>query len=326
MNRLIALISLCTVLGVWQAAIAAGTPANTAIATQATAEYQVGAATLTQTSNIVTATVAEVLDVHMTWQDGTAVSTHPVDTDQVLTFRITNTGNGMESFTLAGSGAVSGDDFDPLITAIYLDSNGNALFDAGTDTLYSAGTNDPALAPDAALTLFALGTIPNNLNDGDSGDCRITVTALTGTGSPGASLGSMGDGGTEAIIGASGASADAIGSYTISDARLAVIKSATVVDPRGGNLPTTDAVITYQVQVQVTGSGTAHSVVFSDPIPADTTYRPHSLQLNGTPLSDALDSDAGDINATAANSITVSLGDLADTSPTQTITFDVRID
>jgi uncharacterized repeat protein (TIGR01451 family) len=320
------ILALAAVCISWQAAPAAGTPANTTVSTQATASYQIGAATLTQTSNILTATVAELLDVHVTWQDSTAVVVYPQDTDRILTFRITNTGNGDASFTLTGSSTQSGDHFDPTLSAVYLDSNGNDLYDAGIDTLYVAGSNDPALAPDAALTVFALNNIPDNLNDGDTGHCQITATAKTGTGSPGDCLVGRGDGGTDAIIGLSGAEANTMGAYVVSNAQISLVKTATVVDPLDGSQPTTGAVITYQVQVQVTGSSGIQSVVFNDPIPDHTTYRPNSLQLNGILLSDAADTDAGDVGASTIDRVTVYLGDLAVNSPVQTITFDVTID
>lgn len=326
MTRLITLIIFFISICCWQSVLAAGTPANTIITTQATAEYNVGAATVALSSNILTATVAEVLDVDVTWQDGSPVTVYPQDTDQVLTLRATNTGNGTETFVLAGSGVVSGDDFDPVVTAIYLDSNGNDIYEAGTDTLYTAGVNDPTLPPDAAITLFALSNIPGNLSDGTSGRCRISATANTGTGSPGDALDGLGDSGTDAVIGSSGGSANVIGTYAISNAHLSVIKSATILDLQGGNLPSTGAVITYEIQIQATGSGTARSVMFSDPIPGNTTYRPHSLHLNGTQLSDAQDSDAGDVGVSAANTVTVDLGDLTDSSPAQTIIFEVAID
>jgi uncharacterized repeat protein (TIGR01451 family) len=320
------ILAIAAVCSSWQAAPAAGTPANTTISTQATASYQIGAAAMTQASNILTATVAELLDVHVTWQDSTAVVVYCQDTDRILTFRITNTGNGDESFTLTASSAQSGGHFDPTLSALYLDSNGNDLYDAGIDTLYVAGSNDPALAPDAAMTVFALNNIPNDLTDGETGHCRITASSKTGTGSPGDFLVGQGDGGTDAVIGLSGAVADTMGTYAVSNARISVVKTATVVDPRNGSLPTTGAVITYQVQIQATGSGSVQSVVFNDPIPDHTTFRPDSLRLNGILLSDAADTDAGDVGANTIDSVSVYLGNLAVNSPVQTITFDVTID
>jgi uncharacterized repeat protein (TIGR01451 family) len=310
----------------WQTVSAAGTPANTTISTQATASYRVGAATVTQTSNILTATVAEVLDVHVTWQDSSAVVVFPQETNRILTFRITNTGNGNESFTLTGSSAQGDDQFDPVLSALYLDSNSNDQYDAGVDTLYAAGTNDPMLAPDAALTVFALNNIPGNLANGDIGHCQIAAAANTGTGASGDALAGQGDGGTDAVIGSTGAAAAVQGSYVVANVHISMVKSGIIVDPQNGNLPVTTAVITYQIEVQAIGSGTAQAVVFNDPIPENTSYRPNSLQLNGTLLSDAADGDVGDVGGTTTDSVTVYLGDLPANAPVQTISFDVTID
>lgn len=310
----------------WQTALAVGIPANSTISTQATASYRVCATTVTQTSNILTDRVSEVLDVDVTWQDSSAVVVLPQDADRILTFRITNTGNGNESFTLTTSNARGNDQFNPTLHALYLDSNGNDRYDAGVDTPYVAGSNDPVLAPDAALAVFALNNIPGNLKNGDKGHCQITATANTGAGLPGNTLAGKGEGGMDAVIGGSGALAAKLGTYTVSQVQISVAKSATVADPRNGHRPVTAAVITYQIDVQASGSGTAQAVVFNDPIPANTTYRPHSLQLNGTLLSDAADSDVGDVGITTADSVTVYLGDLAANAPAQTIVFEVTVD
>jgi hypothetical protein len=48
--------------------------------------------------------------------------------------------------------------------------------------------------------------------------------------------------------------------------------------------------------------------------------------LNGAPLTDAADADAGNFGVTAPNTITVNLGTLTSASPAQVIIFDVRID
>jgi uncharacterized repeat protein (TIGR01451 family) len=324
--RLPPILALAITCCAWQAALALGTPAATDIRNQATASHVINASTVTISGNVVTDTVAEVLNVQVTWQDSAAVAVIAQDADRVLTFRITNTGNGSETFTLNATSAQGDDQFDPVLSALFLDSNGNNLFDAGVDALYVAGTNDPVLAPDAAVTVFALNSIPADLADGDTGHCQIIATANTGTGIPGSLLPGQGDSGTDAVIGATGASTAVRGTYVVTGLQMSVVKSATVADPAGGHRPATAAVITYEITVQATGSGTAQTVVFNDPIPENTTYRPDSLRLNGTLLSDAADSDVGDVGATTADSVTVFLGNLAAGSAAQTITFDVTID
>lgn len=84
------------------------------------------------------------------------------------------------------------------------------------------------------------------------------------------------------------------------------------------------AVVRYTITVQndATSSAAGDNVVITDPIPADTSFAPGSLTLDGAPLTDANDADAGTFNGTA---ITVDLGDVVP-GGTQVVTFDVVVD
>ena len=74
------------------------------------------------------------------------------------------------------------------------------------------------------------------------------------------------------------------------------MKSQTVVDQFGGSAPVPGARINYTVVVSATGTGIAATSVFSDNIPANTTYVPGTLRLNSAALSDAADADAGEFS------------------------------
>ena len=139
-----------------QTVLAAGTTAGTDITNQATANYTVGTDNFSENSNVTTTTVAEILNVDVVWQDAGNVTVNPGDTGRVLTFQVTNTGNGTDDYTLAGLSTLGGDDFDPTLGGIYLDSNVNGVYDSGTDAQYVPGTNDPVLAADAAMSVFVL--------------------------------------------------------------------------------------------------------------------------------------------------------------------------
>lgn len=314
-------------LGAAGTAFAAGTVAGTVISNQAAVDYSIGASTFSMNSNVSAFTVAEVLNVSLVWQDVLpGVSVTPGQTGRPLTFLITNTGNGSNRFSIASNDTVGGDQFDPAVTAIYLDSNGNGTYNTGIDSLYVPGTNDPALAPDASRAVFVLSTIPAaGLAQGDRGNVQATVTSLDGSGAPGAVIAGGGDGGTDAVVGATGGTASATGSYIVSSVNVSLLKSAVVSDPYGGNRPQTGATVRYTISVTVTGPGTAAGVTVSDPVPANTTYRPGTLRLNGALLSDAADADAGDVGGTMPGAVTVRLGDLTSASPGQTITFEVTI-
>ena len=86
------------------------------------------------------------------------------------------------------------------------------------------------------------------------------------------------------------------------------------------------ATITYRIVVTPTGSETAANTAITDTIPANTTYSPESMSLNGGALTDDADTDAGAYTATPAPEIAVDLGDLTETSGVQTIEFQVTID
>jgi len=117
----------------------------------------------------------------------------------------------------------------------------------------------------------------------------------------------------------------ASGTYTVSTIAAAVGKSVTVIDQFGGSQPVAGATLRYTITVTMSGSGVANGVVITDPFPANTTYTAGSLRLNGAPLSDAADADAGDAGITAPGAATVNLGVLTAASPVQTIVFDVKI-
>ena len=308
-----------------QVSLAAGTAAGTPITNQATANYTVGGTNYTENSNTTTTSVAEILNVDVVWQDAGNVTVSPGDTDRVLTFQVTNTGNGSDDYTLAGLSALGGDDFDPTLIGIYLDSNGNGSYDSGTDAQYVPATNDPALPADTAVTVFVLNNIPGSLSDGALGNSQITVTSKTGSGAPGTTVSNAGEGGTDAVVGTSGGIDADTGSYVVLALAVSVVKSVGIADPFGGSEPVPGAVLTYTVTVSVVGAGTAQGLVITDPIPADTTYAAGTLNLNTGPLTDATDADAGDVGGTTPGVVTVDLGDLTNASGIQTVTFDVTI-
>lgn len=315
-------------LGIASSCLAEGTVAGTDIDNTAAVSYEVGGTPQTTTSNTLTLTVAEVLDVDVTLlSDPRSVpsGTGP----HALLFVVTNTGNGTEPFTLRINNAVSGDDFDPDAStpaAIYFDSDGSGDFSAG-DTAYVPGDNDPVLAPDAAVDILLVNDIPADLADGAIGLSELSATAATGSGDPGDLFPGDGDDSVDAVVGTSGANDAITGQYVISDIELAVIKSATVLDPFGGSSPVPGATITYRIVITPSGSETAVNTVFTDAIPANTTYTPDSISLNsGTLTDDDTDSDAGAYTTTPAPEIAVDLGDLTEASGAQTIEFRVTID
>ena len=303
----------------------AGTPAGTSISNQASVSFVMAGVPGSAQSNAAAFLVGEILDLNITTQTPT-VSVSAGDTKRALLFRLTNTGNGSEIFPLAIDDLVSGDDFDPqpATPAIYFDSDASGDLSAA-DVAYVPGTNDPTLAPDASVEVLLVSDIPPAAADGSVGRSRLLAHAATGTGSPGTTFPGQGSGGTDAVAGAKGGQAEALGQYTVGDVQVSLAKSVTVVDATGGASPAPGARLNYQIVVNVTGSGTAHGFVLTDPVPAGTAYAAGSLRLNSLPLSDAADGDAGELVTSSTPTIRVALGDLTQAAGPKTIAFSVTI-
>ena len=308
------------------AAAASGTAAGTVVDNVARVDFVMGGSNNTLDSNTVSFEVLERIDVVVTLQSGqvTAASGEP---GAALLFTVTNTGNGDDEFQLAIDSALTGDDFNPVPTvpSIYFDSDGSGDFSVG-DLAYTPGFNDPQLAADASIDVLLINDMPGSLADGWLGRSQLTAVSITGTGLPGETLTGLGDGGIDAVIGASGGDDSAIGDYRIADVALDVRKSVSVNDPTGGTEPTAGATLTYTLDVEILNGGTANAGVLRDAIPAFTTFVPGSLSLNGTNLTDAIDLDAGELDSSSAPTVVVRLGDLTQADGIQTIEFQVTID
>jgi uncharacterized repeat protein (TIGR01451 family) len=304
---------------------ALGAPAGTVINNTAQVSYTVGTLSTTASSNLVSVTVAEILDVVVTAQTAT-VSVNAGDTQQEVRYRVTNTGNGTETFRLVMNSAIAGDQFDPVpaTPSIYFDTDASGDLSPG-DTPYVVGSNDPVLNADAFVTVLLVNDIPAGVVDTNTGFTRLTADSRTGTGVPGTTFAGLGAGGVDAVVGTTGADGEADSTYLVSGVTLTAAKTQTVLDQFGGTRPVPGARINYSIAVSATGSGTAANAVFTDNIPANTTYVPGTLALDSVPLSDGADADAGDYSATAPARVRVALGALSTASGTKTITFAVTI-
>jgi uncharacterized repeat protein (TIGR01451 family) len=325
-SRLIVAAAAFVLLGSWaNKALAVGGPAGTSIDNAAPVTYQVGAVNATATSNTSSVMVAEILDVVVTLQTP-SVPVLAGATQRAMLFRVSNTGNGAETFRLQMTSVLGGDEFDPTAAApsIYFDSDASGDLSPG-DVPYTAGSNDPVLNADAFVTVLVINDIPGGVTDGNRGFSRLTATSRTGTGTPGASFAGQGSSGTDAVVGTTGGDSEATGQYLVAGIAVNAVKSASVADQFGGTRPVPGARINYTIVVSASGTGTAAASVFNDDIPASTTYVPGTLRLNSVALSDAADADAGDFSTTPNARVRVQLGNLTQASGSQTIQFAVTI-
>ncbi len=302
-------------------ASAAGVTAGTLIENTAVASYDDAGVQRTVNSNTVRVRVDELLDVTLTSLDPGPVPARPGDA--VLTFELTNQGNGPEAFRLVPNTGVAGNEFDVSIRGIAIDTNNNGIYDDGIDQILAQPQTTAVLAADARLTVFVLVTVPQTATDGQRSNVDLAAQAVTGTGAPGTTFAAAGVGGGDAIVGATSALASARGAFVNAVAGVQLVKSVALRDPFGGSSAVPGAIATFTIEANVSGTGSVANLVVTDAIPDGTSYVPGSLALDAAALTDAADGDAG--VASDAAGITVTLGNTAAGSR-RAVTFDVTLD
>lgn len=296
---------------------AAGTLADTLISNTANADYEIDGNPAATVSDTVEFRVDELIDVNVVRVGGATIAMTPQG-NALISFDVTNTGNGVETFDMALDGAIGGDDFDVTFSGVfaYLD-NGDLTFSAATDTPFNPATDDLTLAPDETRRVFVLADIPAGLADDDRSDVELSAATTTGAlagAAPGTAADGLGSGtGIDAVVGATGGIGSDTQSYVVSAVVVAVDKTVqSVADGFGGDQLIPGAVVTYRIAVSVTGTGTAESLRISDAIaPAATSslaYLRQSVILEGIGQTDAADAP------TATERTTVTFTDPADAS------------
>ena len=348
------LIGACTS----QAAFAIGTDAGREILNTAQATFSVAGVVQTPVvSNSTQTFVDELIDVVVVSDDAGAVGVSSSQTNAVLQFSVTNTGNGTESMRLIADTAVGGDDFNPALNQIYLEDNGvpGLQTGAGGDTPYLSGSGDPTMIEDEVLIVYIDSAIVGGPAQNDEGAVALravanTIVSNAGTDDPadalfpavGTSYAGAGDlnetgsGNVTAVVGTSHDLSNLLiraqGRYRVSAAVVSINKSAVAVsDPFGGITLVPGTIITYQIDVLISGTDSAESLAVTDVIPAQLEYQPGTLAVSALPAGEEVDDDfapSGSDNTgfvAGTQTITVNLGTVAAGTPVITITFDAAI-
>ena len=301
-----------------------GTRAGTRITNVATLQYDAPVAGPAETvqSNESTLIVAERLDLQLVRGDQTVVVLRP--DPSAVPFALTNANNGAEAFSIATTLTPSSGTSTPgVVRVVAIDTDGDGRYDPQRDLPLTNGVT-PVLAPGETLMMFAILSLPDgDMGGGDtagSGALQVTARALTGSGTRGDAYPGRGDGGGDAVVGPTGATATII----VPIARAAVpgpslSKSQSVRATDGSANPVRDAVITYTLDARFVGA--LRTARVDDPLPAGTDYVAGSLSLDGRPLSDTADGDAGQVDG---RTVSVALADIA-AGTTHSIQFKARI-
>lgn len=283
-----------------------GVPAGTKIVNVAQLDYVVGGNAFSSTSNTLTDTVDQVIDLDVVCQSSSRTLVQNGERQRALSFRLTNLGNGTDNFSLTPDANAS----TPQVSnrLIYVD-NGDGIFNASDLQI-----SDINLTADASVTLFFVSDIPADASWNTSANGVEARSTIGGSGTPGTSY-ALGD--YYAVDGYKGGVDSDMCTYELHTLELKMLKSATLSSTE----LYTGTTIHYKIVARVEGEGTLNSVILSDIVPSGTSYVPNTLKLDETVLS-----DAGHISG---NVITVPVGDMTQTNtlrPTHTMEFDVKVD
>ena len=332
----LALIALSSV-GVLQGAYANGTPSNTDINNQATVDYSVGGVPQTQISSpVATFKVDARIDLDVEQLSG-PILTQPGQTNVMAMFRVINTGNSTQGYRLTvvndptGTAGLAGNDNQDVTNIrVFVDSNNNGTYEAGTDT----AANVDSLATDSngeEVRVFVLADIPLTATNNQFANLRLTARAAV-PGSNGANLVTETVGADNPLAvdvvfadtGRDATDADA-NQYQIQSAALTLNKTVTVVsdDFNGTTNPKAipNAIVQYTITVTNNSTTTpAGAVTVTDNIPANTTYVPGTIQLNGGGVADGTAFQNG-----PPARVVVNAGAVNQNGGTATVTFRVTI-
>jgi uncharacterized repeat protein (TIGR01451 family) len=299
---------------------AADAPAGSIISNTVQASYIVAGTPYSQsaTANL---TVAQLVNVTVTWQNTSDVSVTAGAASQALLFKVTNTGNGPDTFKLSDTLVTpSGITFSPAGCLVYFDTANTGLFDP-TDVLYTRGSNDPHLAQNQSVNMLIVCNVPNTVADSALGERRLAATSRTASGAFGTVNAGAGVSGVDAVVGTTTGVSDATGIYQVRQFGVAFVKTATVSAPGGGQKPVSGATIEYTLTLTPSGTASGSNLVVTDPVPANTTFVSGSLMLNGAAVAPS----TGDFNVTTPGAVTVKLGTLAGSATAQVVKFQVTI-
>lgn len=330
-------------------AFAAGTPANTSISNIVTLAYDVGGvAQPVITSNAAIFLVDTKVDLTVMEKDAHPTIVLPGQAATVASFTVTNQSNLVQDYALTGGNITSipavpvfglADTFDATACNTFVETNGIAGYQAGADI----ATFIDELAPDASQDVYVVCNIPTGLVSDNQAVIELAAVAHVGgaAGLGAAMAQSVGANtagndivfadaatpanadGTLPLQIAGDATAFAHDAFRVAAAVANVIKSATCSPaPANCSEAKTGTVIAYKILVNVTGTGTATALVITDPLPANVSYVPNSITVDGGARTDAADADNSQFSA---NTVTVSLGNIASPA-TITILFKATID
>lgn len=280
-----------------------GVTAGTVIKNTAYLDYVVGSIPMKSKSNELIDIVDQKLDMNMVCQESSTVIVEPNDIKRAMSFKLTNNGNGEDTYNFIHIENPSSDFFVSNIE-IYQD-NGDGIFSV-EDTI----VNELTLLADESISLLLVSDIPKDAQKLSSNGLKVNSLVqgdlLYGE--------SKKFNGFYAVVASNEEAKSALCTYQVPNIVLELEKTATLSSDKLYKGTT----IHYVIAVKAIGTGTLENVVVKDTIPEGTTYVEGTLKLDGKLLDG--------FNGVG---IFVSIDDInQEVESTETlhrVTFDVRV-
>jgi uncharacterized repeat protein (TIGR01451 family) len=193
-------------------------------------------------------------------------------------FTVTNQANRADRFRVTAAAVTP----PAMLTALFFDLNGNGAVD-GADPSVTIGVSQSPLLPSGGSLGVLMRYSAAGLPDGTPIALTLTAESLE----PGAANGLANDGGTIRDQVSGGA--------VFSDPANPGQPPAKTADGQARLMVAPGQVIDFALAFANSGTVAATNTIVSDPLAAGLAYVPGSLTLDGTPLSDAPDGDAGEV-------------------------------
>lgn len=302
-------------------AFAAGTTQGTSITNTVQVNFTVGGVGQTPVnSNTDAFTVDRKLIFTVAEQTPTGTTTiAPSQQDAIVTYTLTNATNDVVDFALSASNMAGGaaprgtDNIDASNLEICVDADNNGTCSGtGAETWGATGTVDD-LAADGIRRIFVRGDFAAGVTNGQIAGVRLAATAHVGGSAGLGAVYSTAGVGAALVLNDTNANtagvdtifADVAGTndssvardgivntlddYTVGAAALSVYKSSRIIsDPVSSSNPKAipGAVMEYCISVTNAASAAlAQGISIADVMPANTTYLPGSILVDGTVTS-----------------------------------------
>ena len=327
-------------------AAARGTEAGTIIPNTADMHFTVDGANRSIRSNTTTTRVDEILDVVVVAEQAEPVTTDSPMTEAILSFLVTNIGNGNEDYAIRLQSNINEGGFDPVATTLYVEQNGvpGLQVGAGGDLPYIEGST-LSFAANAQHSIYVVAEIPAGVTSNALSQVRLravsaTLFAQTGLHDPdlpdfplpGTDFPLAGDHGSTAVVGLSHNPAEPVffdvSGFKIDAPIVTLDKSAIAVRALdGSDAVRPGSIVDYQLQVVVLGNGAIERATLTDSLPPELAFIAGSLRINGSIEDDDFDPiglDAGGFDRNQGL-LQVPLGMLGSTTGSHVITFSATI-